>query len=84
MPLNIKDPATEKVVRELAALTHRSVTETVRHAAEAELQRTKQLARRDWLIDELRAIRKRAAALPVLDPRTPDEILGYDENGLPS
>jgi hypothetical protein len=21
---------------------------------------------------------------PVIDPRTPEEILGYDENGLPS
>ena len=28
------------------------------------------------LLDEL-------AALPVLDKRGPDEILGYDENGLP-
>ena len=29
------------------------------------------------LIDEV-------AALPVLDDRTPDEILGYDEHGLPT
>ena len=21
---------------------------------------------------------------PIVDPRTPDEILGYDENGLPT
>ena len=27
---------------------------------------------------------RRWRALPVLDPRTPDEILGYDENGLPT
>jgi hypothetical protein len=31
-----------------------------------------------------RQIAQRAAALPVLDPRSPDEILGYDEHGLPS
>lgn len=26
---------------------------------------------------------KRCAALPVLDPTPPDEILGYDDKGLP-
>jgi len=35
------------------------------------------------LYDELRAIRDRSAKLPVLDNRTPDQILGYDERGLP-
>ena len=30
----------------------------------------------------VRALQDRLARLPVLDPRTPDEILGYDENGL--
>ena len=33
--------------------------------------------------DELRAARERCARLPVRDRRTPDEILGYDESGLP-
>jgi len=33
--------------------------------------------------EELRAIRARMARYPVLDDRSPDEILGYDENGIP-
>jgi antitoxin VapB len=33
---------------------------------------------------KLAAILARFDALPVLDPRSPDEILGYDEFGLPS
>jgi antitoxin VapB len=33
---------------------------------------------------KLDAILAEFDALPVLDPRTPDEILGYDEFGLPS
>jgi antitoxin VapB len=33
---------------------------------------------------QLEAISKRFAALPTTDPRTPDEILGYDEHGLPN
>ena len=39
MPLNIKDPATEKVVRELAAATGESVTGAVRHSDEHGLPR---------------------------------------------
>jgi antitoxin VapB len=35
------------------------------------------------LRDELREIRERCARLPVQDPRSADEILGYDEHGLP-
>jgi antitoxin VapB len=35
------------------------------------------------LLEQLHEIARRVKALPVLDARTPDEILGYDENGLP-
>lgn len=35
------------------------------------------------LADKLDKIAKRCAALPVLDSRLADEILGYDEHGLP-
>jgi antitoxin VapB len=31
----------------------------------------------------MRAISERFARYPVLDPRSPDEIIGYDEFGLP-
>lgn len=33
---------------------------------------------------EILRIAKEVAALPVLDDRSPDEILGYDEDGLPT
>jgi antitoxin VapB len=36
------------------------------------------------LIDDLMAIASHCASLPVLDDRTEDEIMGWDENGLPS
>jgi antitoxin VapB len=35
----------------------------------------------DW--DKVDAISREIAALPVLDSRTADEILGYDEFGIP-
>jgi antitoxin VapB len=37
----------------------------------------------DEVLRRLREISDRCAALPLLDPRTPDEIIGYDEFGIP-
>ena len=86
MALNIKDPETDRLVRELAALTGQPITEAVREAVRDKLVATK--ARRSAsdrsrrrLMDEIAA---RGGALPVLDERTPEEIIGYDEHGLPA
>ena len=35
------------------------------------------------LREELRLIRERCSRLPVLDKRSPEEILAYDDDGLP-
>ncbi len=83
MPLNIKDPATEKSVRELAALTGETVTAAIRHAAEERLQRVRRKQAGRDLAEEILEIGRRCAALPDQDRRTADEILGYDEHGLP-
>jgi antitoxin VapB len=83
MPLNIKDPAAEKSVRELAALTGETITTAVHRAAEERLQRLRQSQARGSLAAEILDIGRRCASLPDLDRRTADEILGYDENGLP-
>jgi antitoxin VapB len=37
-----------------------------------------------FLIDDLMAIANHCASLPVLDDRSEDEIMGWDENGLPT
>ena len=83
MPLNIKDPATEKSVRELAALTGETVTTAVRGAAEERLLRVRRSQAGRSLAAEIMEIGKRCASLPDLDRRTADEILGYDDHGLP-
>jgi antitoxin VapB len=91
MALNIKDRETEEVVRRLAQRTGLSITEAVKQAAADKLQRmeTEHAERIARLTPEqlvklrkLEAICKEAAALPVLDDRTPDEIIGYDERGI--
>jgi len=84
MPLNIKHPATEKSVRELAAATGETITTAVRRAAEERLQRLQRDHARRSLADEILEIGRRCTALPDLDRRTADEIIGYDEHGLPS
>jgi antitoxin VapB len=81
--LNIKDPVTEKFVRELAAVAGESVTTAVRRAAEERLQRVRRQQAGRSLAAEILEIGKRCAALPDLDVRSADEILGYDEYGLP-
>jgi antitoxin VapB len=84
MPLNIKDPATEKAVRNLAAATGETVTTAVRRAAEERLRHVQRERTRRSLAAEILEIGERCAALPDLDRRAPDEILGYDGQGLPS
>lgn len=83
MPLNIKDPATERCVRELAAATGETVTSAVRKAAEERLQRIERHRAGRSLAAEILEIGRRCAALPDLHAHSAEEILGYDENGLP-
>lgn len=84
MALSIKDRKTELLARELANRTGETITVATRRALEERLRRTGSNARRAALLEDLEAIRRRFSALPVLDDRTPEEIIGYDENGLPS
>jgi antitoxin VapB len=81
--LSIKDPEADRLARELAARTGETLTEAVVVALRERLARETGRTRSIPLREELAAIRRRCAALPVLDTRTADEILGYDERGLP-
>lgn len=83
MAINIKNPEADRLVRELAAVTHTSFTDVVLTALQEKLAREVGRRRSARLRDEISRIQKRVAQLPVLDPRTPDEILGYDSNGAP-
>ena len=83
MPLNIKDPMAEKFVGELAAGAGESLATAVRRAAEERLQRVRRKQSGRSLAAEILEIGRRCAALPDLDTRTADEILGYDQHGLP-
>ena len=80
MALSIKSDAADQLARELADLTGESITDAVTGALRTrlELERRARSHRRSAL--DLVAEFSR---LPVLDRRTPEEILGYDDVGLP-
>ena len=85
MALSIKAPEADRLARQLAATTGESMTDAVIVAMRERLER-EQRKRMDTaaLIEEIRAISHHCASLPVLDTRTDDEIMGWDENGLPT
>ena len=83
MALSLKDPEVDRLARQIAAETGESLTETVRKALEERLVHIRlRKGRPANLAERLMEIGRHCAALPVLDPRTPDEIVGYDENGM--
>lgn len=84
MALSIKDPETDRLARELSAATGETLTVAVAVALRERLQRVRGAVRTPDLKAELAAIADRCAALPLIDERTPDEILGYDASGLPA
>ncbi len=88
MALSIKNREVEALARELARLTGKPITEAVRDGLIREVERARVIAaatpKDDDYVERIMAISRKVAAMPVLDDRTPDEILGYDENGLPT
>ena len=83
MALNIRNAEAEELAARLARLTGETKTEAVTKSLRERLSRVSRDKRQRPLVDELRAIAVECARLPVLDPRPADEIIGYDENGLP-
>jgi antitoxin VapB len=84
MALSIKHPEADRLARELASRTGETLTEAVVVALRERLARQTGRSQTAPLRNELADIRRRCASLPLLDERTPDEILGCDERGLPA
>lgn len=84
MALNIKDPETDSLVRQLAELTGENITDAVKKAVTDRLEQERRRRGKKIDLKRLRRIQAEAAKLPVVDGRSPDELLGYDEWGLPT
>ena len=84
MPLSIKDPDADRLARALAQRTGETLTEAVINALRERLEREKRKEQAvESLVEDVMEIGRHCASLPVLDRHLPDEILGYDKNGLP-
>jgi antitoxin VapB len=83
--LNIRDPEVHRLARAVADATGETMTEAVRNALVERLKRVGEVpeAERQRRLAALRELQRRFAELPVEDPRPLEEILAYDENGLP-
>lgn len=83
MALNIKNPEADRLARELAETTGESLTRTVILALRERLERIRGRRHGDGLRYEIARIQERIGGLPRLDDRCDEEIVGYDEHGLP-
>jgi antitoxin VapB len=86
MSMNIKNPQVHKMARELAELRECSLTEAVKFALEKALMEAKHQnahLNADQLEQRLTEIALHCSQLPDQDHRSVEEILGYDEMGLP-
>jgi antitoxin VapB len=84
MALSLKDPETDRLAREVAKLTGESLTQAVRNALADRLvrERLRRGQGAQGLAEMLDALALECAALPDLDTRSADEIIGYDEHGM--
>jgi antitoxin VapB len=84
MPISIKNPKVEAMARTIAEKTGETLTQAVMTALQERLERIDQDDDIEQLVEEIMSIGQHCASLPVLDHRSADELLGYDESGLPS
>ena len=82
MALSIKTDEADRLARELAAEIGETLTEAVTTALRERLDRIRSRTRID-IAERLDRLSLEYSAMRVVDDRTPDEIIGYDENGLP-
>lgn len=83
MALNIKDPATDRLARELAAAAGESITVATRRALEERLDRVRMRATGETARLALDDLIARGRARAILDDRSDDDIVGYGDTGLP-
>jgi len=83
MALSIKNEETERLARQVAHETGESLTEAIQRALQERWERLKARRRSQVLAGQVEDLLRRVDALPTLDSRPDDEILGYDEHGMP-
>ena len=81
MGLSIRNQRAEQLAREVAREAGENITQAVLHALEERLLRLKGRRTESDTFQTIMEISKRCSALPDVDRRTPEHIMGYDEQG---
>ena len=84
MPISIKNDKTELLARKLAELTGETLTDAIGSALAERYERVRQARSGRSLAGELNSIALRCANRPLISRMSADEILGYDEAGIPT
>lgn len=83
MALNIKTDEAHDLAKRLAEARGTSLTDAVTEALRRMLGDETRASEPGLLLGEVRELQRFVADLPDRDCRDPDEILGYDDVGLP-
>ena len=79
--LNIKNPEVQRAAARLAELQGTTITAAVLNAVRAELSRREAHHGARNEVQRMEEFARRISALPLLDTRSEDEILGYGPEG---
>jgi antitoxin VapB len=79
--LNIKNPEVYRAASRLAKINGVTITAAVLDAVRAELTRQERRQRGGNEVQRMREFTRRVSAMPLLDARSDDEILGYGPDG---
>jgi antitoxin VapB len=82
MALSIKDPEADRLAREVAKVTGETLTAAIVQSLRERLARIRRRQGRR-LSEEILKIGRRCSELPTEDSRSDEDILGYDDRGLP-
>ncbi|MGO8815023.1 MAG: type II toxin-antitoxin system VapB family antitoxin [Terriglobia bacterium] len=83
MVISIENPETERLALQVAQETGEPVELAIQRSLQRRLDQLPQRRRAGLVKEKLEEILRRVDALPTLDDRPEDEILGYDREGLP-
>lgn len=83
MALSIKSDEADRLARQVAAVTGESLTEAVVGSLHERLERLR-AAQGPSLVERVHRLQAQVAELKILDRRSPEEIVGYDADGVPA
>lgn len=83
MALNIKNPEAHQLATAIAEQTGETLTDVVTGALRGRLAEVSRKRPEGSLREEIRSLQAFVASIPDRDTRTADELIGYDEFGLP-